>query len=97
MGDFQRLIVDRIHTDDQIGHRVAVAGVGERGAVEAQIEPAVDRRIHRGHEVRIVRAGGVEVGEAHINRRRFARLQCAGQTHSVARRPALDRDRIAAD
>ena len=80
-------------------HRAAGAGVGQRAGagIEAQIGAAGDRRGHRRREVRMVSAGGADIGERQMDGRRLARLQRAGQVHRVARRAALGDAGVAAD
>ena len=91
------LIAARLMT--RSGHRAAGAGVGQRAGagIEAQIGAAADRRGHRRREVRMVGAGGADIGERQIDGRRLARLQRAGQVHRVARRAALGDAGVAAE
>ena len=98
-GTLHQAVADRTQIDHQVGHRVAVAGVGQlAGAgIEAQIGACADRRSYRRCKVCIVGAGGADVGNCQVNGSGLARLQRAVQMQRVVRRVAFGDRWIAAD
>ena len=86
-GALHQAVGDRTQIDHQVGHRAAGAGVGQRAGagIEAQVGAPADCCVHRRHEVRMVAAGGADIGQRQMHGRRLVRLQRAGQVHRVVR------------